>query len=131
MITIEHNAILRTEHVHAARFLGARGNLRLTHLQKCFLQRSERLGWMGDAQVFGRASMLIMNMAAFYTNFLRDIHDIQLTDGTVPDTVPYRNGRRPGRCPTRTRRCEASVARKLLQATPDGGALDSLVSVDD
>jgi alpha-L-rhamnosidase len=34
-------------------------------------------------------------MPAFYTNFLRDIRDIQGSDGTVTDTVPHRYGRRP------------------------------------
>ncbi|MFB3779110.1 MAG: family 78 glycoside hydrolase catalytic domain [Bryobacteraceae bacterium] len=58
-------------------------------------QRDERMGWLADAHLAAEAAIWNYDMAAFYTNFLRDIHDIQLTDGTVPDTVPYRNGRRP------------------------------------
>ena len=34
------------------------------------------------------AAMLNFDMAAFYTNFLRDIRDSQDEDGSVPDTVP-------------------------------------------
>ena len=58
-------------------------------------QRSERQGWMGDAQVTAEEAMLNFDMAAFYTNFVRDIHDIQGEDGTVTDTVPYKYGSRP------------------------------------
>jgi alpha-L-rhamnosidase len=58
-------------------------------------QRDERMGWLADAHLAAEAAIWNFDMAAFYTNFLRDIHDIQLTDGTIPDTVPYRNGRRP------------------------------------
>ena len=32
---------------------------------------------------------LNFDMAAFYTNFLRDIHDMQSADGAVPDRVPF------------------------------------------
>jgi alpha-L-rhamnosidase len=51
-------------------------------------QRSERLGWMGDAQVISQASMLIMNMAAFYTKWLNDIRDAQFDDGRFSDISP-------------------------------------------
>src|SRR5262249_6875693 len=40
-------------------------------------------------------AMLNFDMAAFYTNFLRQIRDIQGPDGTVTDTVPHKYGRRP------------------------------------
>jgi alpha-L-rhamnosidase len=58
-------------------------------------QRNERQGWMGDAQVTAEEAMLNFDMAAFYTNFVRDIHDAQGPDGTVTDTVPHRYGSRP------------------------------------
>jgi alpha-L-rhamnosidase len=51
-------------------------------------QRDERQGWMGDAQVTAEEAMLNFDMAAFYTNFIRDIHDAQSPEGMVPDTVP-------------------------------------------
>ena len=51
-------------------------------------QRDERMGWMGDAQVSSEGLMLNFDMAAFYTNFLRDMRDDQGADGTMTDTVP-------------------------------------------
>ena len=58
-------------------------------------QRDERQGWMGDAQVTGEEAVMNFDMAAFYTNFIRDIRDEQGEDGTVTDTVPHRFGSRP------------------------------------
>jgi alpha-L-rhamnosidase len=58
-------------------------------------QRDERQGWMGDTQVTGEEAIMNFDMAAFYTNFIRDIHDEQGEDGTVTDTVPLRYGSRP------------------------------------
>jgi alpha-L-rhamnosidase len=58
-------------------------------------QRDERMGWMGDAQVTAEEAMLNFDMAAFYTNFVRDIRDVQGEDGTITDTVPHKYGRRP------------------------------------
>ncbi len=58
-------------------------------------QRNERQGWMGDAQVSAEEAMMNFDMAAFYTNFIRDIHDSQHPDGAVPDTVPHKYGLYP------------------------------------
>ena len=58
-------------------------------------QRDERMGWMGDAQVTAEEAMLNFDMAAFYTNFVRDIQDVQDPDGTITDTVPFKYGSRP------------------------------------
>ena len=58
-------------------------------------QRNERMGWMGDSQTSAEGMMLNFDMAAFYTNFLRDIRDVQDPDGTITDTVPLRYGSRP------------------------------------
>jgi alpha-L-rhamnosidase len=58
-------------------------------------QRNERMGWMADAHLYAETAMLNFDMAAFYTNFLRSIRDIQGPDGTVTDTVPHKYGQRP------------------------------------
>ena len=58
-------------------------------------QRAERNAWLGDAQVTAEEAMLNFDMAAFYTNFLRNLRDEQGADGSVPDTVPFKYGRRP------------------------------------
>ncbi len=52
-------------------------------------QRDERMGWMGDAQVFCQTSIFNMNMAAFYTKWIEDIRDAQREDGLYPIYVPY------------------------------------------
>ncbi|MHA1293190.1 MAG: glycoside hydrolase family 78 protein [Promethearchaeota archaeon] len=52
-------------------------------------QRDERLGWMGDVQVFCQTSIFNMDMAAFYTKWIRDIRDSQRKDGRFTDFVPY------------------------------------------
>jgi alpha-L-rhamnosidase len=58
-------------------------------------QRDEREGWMGDAQLTAEEAMMNFDMAAFYTNFVRDIHDDEGADGTLPETVPEKFGNRP------------------------------------
>jgi alpha-L-rhamnosidase len=58
-------------------------------------QRDERMGWMGDAQATAETAMLNFDMAAFFTNFIRDIRDVQGPDGSITDTVPHKGGSRP------------------------------------
>lgn len=58
-------------------------------------QRDEREGWMGDAQLSAEEAMMNFDMAAFYTNFVRDMRDAQGTDGSLPETVPEKFGHRP------------------------------------
>jgi alpha-L-rhamnosidase len=58
-------------------------------------QRDERQGWMGDAQITAEEAMDNFDMAAFYTNFIRDIRDAQGNDGSLSDTVPLRYGGQP------------------------------------
>lgn len=58
-------------------------------------QRDERMGWMADAHLYAETAMLNFDVPAFYSNFLRNIRDIQGEDGTVTDTVPHRWGQRP------------------------------------
>lgn len=51
-------------------------------------QRDERLGWMGDAQVFLRTASCNMEVAAFFTKWMVDVEDAQTPDGIFPDTAP-------------------------------------------
>lgn len=51
-------------------------------------QRDERLGWMGDAQIFSSTASYNMNMDQFYTKWLRDIADCQDPSGYVNDVSP-------------------------------------------
>jgi alpha-L-rhamnosidase len=51
-------------------------------------QRDERLGWTGDIQVFIRTACFNMNVAAFFTKWLRDLSAEQLPNGSVPFVVP-------------------------------------------
>jgi alpha-L-rhamnosidase len=60
-------------------------------------QRDERLGWMADAHLSAETAIFDFDMAAFYTNFLRDIRDAQAPDGAVPNVVPYITRYNPNR----------------------------------
>jgi len=51
-------------------------------------QRDERLGWTGDAQAFLRTAAFNMDVAAFFTKWLRDLAADQASDGSVPFTIP-------------------------------------------
>lgn len=51
-------------------------------------QRDERLGWMGDAQIFSPTACYNRNMARFFTKWMRDITDCQEEDGAVYDVNP-------------------------------------------
>ncbi|RXK53608.1 alpha-L-rhamnosidase [Oleiharenicola lentus] len=51
-------------------------------------QRDERLGWMGDAQVFCRTAMCNMDVAAFFTKWMTDVEDAQTAEGIFPDVAP-------------------------------------------
>jgi alpha-L-rhamnosidase len=51
-------------------------------------QRDERLGWMGDAQVFAATSCYNMDMSGFYAKWIRDIADSQSEEGWVTDVNP-------------------------------------------
>lgn len=51
-------------------------------------QRDERLGWTGDAQVFSRTACYLMDVAGFFTKWLRDVSLSQLPCGGIPVTVP-------------------------------------------
>ena len=51
-------------------------------------QRDERLGWTGDAQVFSRTAAFNMDVAGFFTKWLRDVAADQLDTGSVPWVIP-------------------------------------------
>ena len=51
-------------------------------------QRDERLGWLGDAQVFCRTAAYNRNVAAFFTEWLETVGDSQSPAGAFPDVAP-------------------------------------------
>jgi alpha-L-rhamnosidase len=51
-------------------------------------QRDERLGWLGDAQVFARTASYNRDVAAFFAKWLDDVADAQLPSGAFPDIAP-------------------------------------------
>jgi alpha-L-rhamnosidase len=54
-------------------------------------QRDERLGWLGDAQVFARTACYNRDAAAFFAKWLDDVADAQLPSGAFPDIAPRLN----------------------------------------
>lgn len=56
-------------------------------------QRDERLGWMGDIQIFVGAGIFNMDMAAFFTKWMRDVRDAQAEDGRFADFSPHPFGK--------------------------------------
>ncbi|MGC9349195.1 MAG: family 78 glycoside hydrolase catalytic domain [Anaerolineae bacterium] len=59
-------------------------------------QRDERLGWMGDAQIFVRTASFNMDVAAFFTKWMDDIVDAQMANGAFTDIVPQIDGMNEG-----------------------------------
>jgi alpha-L-rhamnosidase len=51
-------------------------------------QRDERLGWTGDAQAFCRTAAFNLNVAAFFTKWMKDVSADQRADGKVPFVIP-------------------------------------------
>ena len=51
-------------------------------------QRDERLGWMGDTQIFSRAATYNADVASFFHKWVKDVRDSQQADGTYPSVVP-------------------------------------------
>jgi alpha-L-rhamnosidase len=56
-------------------------------------QRDERLGWMGDAQVFIRTATYNADVAAFFSKWLVDVDDGQSPEGSFGDVNPNTGGR--------------------------------------
>lgn len=59
-------------------------------------QRDERMGWMGDAQVFIRTAAYNGDIAAFFTKWLVDVDDAQHADGAFTDVCPSPSGKGHG-----------------------------------
>jgi len=59
-------------------------------------QRDERLGWLGDAQVFARTACYNRDVAAFFGKWLDDVADAQLGSGAFTDIAPVLNLRGAG-----------------------------------
>jgi alpha-L-rhamnosidase len=55
-------------------------------------QRNERLGWMGDAQVFSRTAAWNRDVASFFNKWQRDIADAQGKEGQMPSIAPHITG---------------------------------------
>src|SRR5829696_4798930 len=55
-------------------------------------QRDERLGWMGDAQIFVRTASFNMDVAAFFEKWMTDVQDAQSPEGAFPDVAPLLRG---------------------------------------
>lgn len=51
-------------------------------------QRDERLGWMGDAEVFIRTGAYNGDVEAFFTKWLVDVDDAQTPEGSFTDVSP-------------------------------------------
>jgi alpha-L-rhamnosidase len=51
-------------------------------------QRNERLGWTGDAQAFCRTAAYNMDVAAFFSKWLKDVAADQRKGGEVPVVIP-------------------------------------------
>lgn len=58
-------------------------------------QRDERLGWMGDAQVFIRTASYNYDVLRFFEKWLNDVKLEQYKNGAVPDFIPSIYPRKP------------------------------------
>ncbi len=59
-------------------------------------QRDERLGWTGDAGINIQTMTYDMDVAAFFTKWLVDVHDAQHEDGAYTDNAPNPSDPRAG-----------------------------------
>lgn len=55
-------------------------------------QRDERLGWMGDAQIFVRTAARNRDVAGFFSKWLTDVVDAQSPEGAFSDVAPRAPG---------------------------------------
>jgi alpha-L-rhamnosidase len=51
-------------------------------------QRDERLGWTGDAQAFSPTAAFNMDVAGFFTKWLKDVAADQFESGSIPHVIP-------------------------------------------
>jgi len=52
-------------------------------------QRDERLGWMGDGQLFAGSAIYNADLAAFYSKWLREIIEAQRPSGAFSSYAPF------------------------------------------
>jgi len=52
-------------------------------------QRDERMGWMGDAQIFIRSATYNGDVSAFFTKWMVDVDDEQTEAGVYTDVCPH------------------------------------------
>jgi len=51
-------------------------------------QRGERLGWLGDAQLFAPSALWLADLERLYAKWCRDVSDAQRPDGSFPAIAP-------------------------------------------
>ena len=51
-------------------------------------QRDERMGWLGDAQIFARTACFNMDLAGFFSKWMVDVADAQTEAGAFTDVAP-------------------------------------------
>jgi alpha-L-rhamnosidase len=52
-------------------------------------QRDERLGWLGDAQIYIRSATFNADVSTFFNKWLTDLREAQRDTGAYPDYAPY------------------------------------------
>lgn len=55
-------------------------------------QRNERMGWLGDAQVFVRTAVYNADVQLFLRRFLQSVRDLQMDNGRYQDIAPIGGG---------------------------------------
>lgn len=55
-------------------------------------QRNERMGWLGDAQVFVRTALYNADLALFFKRYLQAVRDLQTENGRFQDIAPVGGG---------------------------------------
>ncbi len=95
-------------------------------------QRDERLGWMGDAQIYVRTATYNTDVAAFFTKWLVDVQDAQLPNGGFSDVSPRKvaPGRRHRGLGRRRRHLPVDDLQGLRRHPHPGRALRGHAEVD-
>lgn len=55
-------------------------------------QRNERMGWMGDAQVFAQTALYNADVRTLYYRFMQAVRDVQAENGRFADIAPIGGG---------------------------------------
>ncbi|KAH3766526.1 family 78 glycoside hydrolase catalytic domain [Pelomyxa schiedti] len=77
--------------IHSNTVWGQQGNL--MGIPTPCTQRDERDGWTGDTHCSSDEAIFNFDLHTFWSNWLLQIKNAQATDGSIPDTVPYQNGK--------------------------------------